>query len=123
MPTAKKSARKNAASKKRSAKKAVPKKQRGGFKTEPVPPAKGASYAKNVIDKVKITQGRLVRVWNQDAKPAANPKYVAVWVEAASGKKERCLLFTESQIAAAEDRANKNKEDLTKKTWWTDLGD
>lgn len=77
----------------------------------------------NLIDKVKVKAGRLVRIWNTYKKPNANAKYVSVWVEDANGKNERCLLFTENEIKRAEDRANKNMEDLTEKGFITDLLD
>lgn len=79
----------------------------------------------SLIDKVKIKAGRLVRVWNTERKKFSNaaPKYVAVWVEDADGKNERCLLFTENQIKVAEERAKKNQEDLTKKSFVTNLLD
>ncbi len=73
----------------------------------------------------KIVSGRLVPVWNTERKVFSNAKkqYVAVWVEDADGKNERCLLFTENEIKAAEYRASKNPEDLTEKTWWTNVVD
>ena len=77
----------------------------------------------NLIDKVKIKQGRLVRVYNQERNFGAAPIYVAVQVEDANGENERCLLFTENEIKAAEERADKNKEDLTKTSFFTDLLD
>lgn len=77
----------------------------------------------SLIDKVKIKAGRLVRVWNKKPHPAARATYVSVWVEDADGKNERCLLFTEHEIDRAERRAGRNKEDLTKKNWFTDLRD
>jgi hypothetical protein len=79
----------------------------------------------SVIDKAKIKSGRLIKVTNTQRKKFsnANEAYVAVWVENANGKSERCLLFTESQIKVAEERASKNKEDLTDKSWFTDVID
>lgn len=77
----------------------------------------------NLIDLVRVKAGRLIRVWNQDKKPAAKDLYVSVWVEDANGKNERCLLFTENEIKRAEERAIKNQEDLTKKGFFTDLMD
>lgn len=77
----------------------------------------------NLIDKVKIKAGRLIKVFNTKPKPHAKPWYVSVWVEDADGKNERCLLFTENEIKIAEDRANKNKEDLTNKNFFTNLLD
>jgi hypothetical protein len=71
----------------------------------------------NKIDKNTIKNGRLIKVWNTE-KPKftnANETYIAIWVEDANGKNERCLLFTESAIKIAEARASKNQEDLTKK--------
>lgn len=77
----------------------------------------------SLIDKVKVKMGRLIRVWNTKKKSAANKIYVAVQVEDANGKNERCLLFTEYEIKRAKDRAKKNLEDLTKKEFFTDFVD
>ena len=77
----------------------------------------------NLIDKVKVKAGRLIRVWNQDRKGRAKETYVSVWVEDASGDNERCLLFTESEIFRAQHRAEKNLEDITTKGWLHDLVD
>jgi hypothetical protein len=79
----------------------------------------------SLIDKVKVKMGRLIRVWNTEKKKFSNAsaKYVSVWVEDADGKNERCLLFTEKEIAKAEERASKNVEDLTSKGFVTDLLD
>jgi len=72
---------------------------------------------KGKIDKVKVVMGRLIKVENtQKAKLSnANDVYFAVQVEDADSGNERCLLFTEKQIEAAQKRAEKNPEDLTKK--------
>jgi len=77
-----------------------------------------------LVDKVSIKNGRLVKVWNTLRKKFSNAKmiYFVIWVEDANGKNERCLLFTESEIARAEHRAQ-NKEDLTKKSLLTNLLD
>jgi hypothetical protein len=77
----------------------------------------------SLIDQVRVKAGRLVRVWNTLKKKNENKGYVSVWVEDASGKNERCLLFTEKEIQRAELRASKNIEDLTKKGFLTDLVD
>lgn len=79
----------------------------------------------NLIDQVKVKAGRLIRVWNSEKKKFSNAaaKYVSVWVEDADGSNERCLLFTEKEIKAAELRASKNLEDLTNKNFLTDLVD
>ena len=71
----------------------------------------------NKIDKNMIKNGRMIRVSNTEKKKFsnANEQYIALWVEEANGKNERCLLFTESAIKVAEERAKKNQEDLTKK--------
>lgn len=78
-----------------------------------------------LIDKTTIKNGRLVQVWNDERPIFSNSAktYWAVWVEDASGKNERCLLFTDDQIKAAQQRAEKNKEDLTKKNLVIDLLD
>ncbi|MDA1335236.1 MAG: hypothetical protein O2794_04520 [bacterium] len=77
------------------------------------------------IDKVSVVAGRLIRVKNtKKAKFSnANNVYYAVQVENCNGKGERCLLFTEREIASAEKRALNNVEDLTKKGFFTDLLD
>jgi len=77
----------------------------------------------NLIDQVKVKAGRLIRVWNTLKKKNENNGYVSVWVEDANGKNERCLLFTEKEIARAELRASKNVEDLTEKGCITDFID
>jgi hypothetical protein len=77
----------------------------------------------NLIDQVKVKAGRLIRVWNTLKKKNENKGYVSVWVEDANGKNERCLLFTEKEIARAELRASKNVEDLTEKGCITDFID
>lgn len=75
------------------------------------------------IDKVMVKSGRLIRVFNTNKKSAANKLYMAVQVEDADGSNERCLLFTENQVLKAQERANKNKEDLTTKGFLADLFD
>ena len=79
----------------------------------------------NLIDKVRVKAGRLIRVWNDEKKKFSNaaPEYVSVWVEDADGGNERCLLFTQHEIEVAEKRASKNLEDLTEKSVFTDLID
>jgi hypothetical protein len=80
---------------------------------------------KGKIDKVKVVMGRLIRVENtRKAKLSnANDVYLAVQVEDADGGRERCLLFTKKQIEAAEKRAARNPEDLTRKGFVVDLLD
>ena len=77
----------------------------------------------NVLDQVKVKQGRLIRVENTERTFGSADVYVAVQVENADGSDERCLLFTEKEIQAAQERANKNKEDLTNRSFITDLLD
>jgi hypothetical protein len=79
----------------------------------------------NLIDKVKIKAGRLIKVWNTEKKKFSNAKpwYVSIWVEDADGSNERCLLFTEKEIEAAEKRAAANQEDLTSKGFFTNIID
>jgi hypothetical protein len=81
--------------------------------------------SKEILDKVKIKTGRLIRVENTQRPKFsnANTTYYAVWVENANGKNERCLLFTEKEIVEAESRASRNKEDLTKKDFLTNFLD
>ena len=110
---------------KKAAKKAAkaPKKRLPPNKGVPMSPRKGFVQTASLLDKVKVVQGRLVRVQNVGRKFGANDIYIAVQVEDANGKNERCLLFSEDQILVAQDRAKKNREDLTKKDWFTDLTD
>jgi hypothetical protein len=79
----------------------------------------------NLIDQVRVKAGRLIKVWNTEKKKFSNaaPKYISVWVEDADGGNERCLLFTEREIKAAEKRADANQEDLTSKRFFTDIAD
>lgn len=77
----------------------------------------------NVLDQVKVKQGRLIRVQNTDRTFGSADVYIAVQVEDADGSNERCLLFTEKEIQAAQERADKNKEDLTTKSFITDMLD
>lgn len=74
---------------------------------------------------VKVVAGRLIPVVNTERKAFSNAKkqYLAVWVEDAEGGNERCILLTEKELARAEYRASKNPEDLTKKSWWTNVTD
>jgi hypothetical protein len=77
----------------------------------------------NVLDQVKVKQGRLIRVQNTERTFGSADVYIAVQVENADGSDERCLLFTEKEIQAAQERADKNKEDLTNRSFITDLLD
>jgi len=79
----------------------------------------------NLIDKVKIKAGRLIKVWNTEKKKFSNAKpwYISVWVEDADGGNERCLLFTENEIKSAEKRSNANQEDFTSKGFFTNIID
>lgn len=86
-------------------------------------PKKGFVQTAKLLDKVKVKKGRLIRVQNTGRHFGANEIYVAVQVEDANGKNERCLLFSEDQIRVASERAKINKEDLTKKDFFTDLTD
>ncbi len=76
-----------------------------------------------VLDQVRVKQGRLIRVQNTDKTFGSSDVYIAVQVEDADGNNERCLLFTEKEIQAAQERADKNKEDLTTKSFITNLLD
>jgi len=77
------------------------------------------------LDEVTVKNGRLIRVKNTERPNFSNAKeeYIAVFVEDADGKNERCLLFTDKEIEEAEYRASRNEEDLTDKTFWIDLLD
>lgn len=77
------------------------------------------------IDRVATKAGRLIKVVNTK-KPKlsnANNTYWAVWVEDANGKNERCILLTDHELNSATYRAERNKEDLTKKGILADILD
>jgi hypothetical protein len=76
-----------------------------------------------VLDQVKVKQGRLIRVQNIERTFGSDDVYVAVQVEDSDGSNERCLLFTEKEIQSAQERADNNKEDLTTKSFITNLID
>jgi len=80
---------------------------------------------KEAIDKAKAKAGRLIRVWNTDRKKFSNEarQYTAIWVEDPDGGNERCWLLTDKDIERMEYRSERNKEDWTKKGFWTDLLD
>ena len=71
----------------------------------------------------RVKQGRIIDVDNTERVFGSALKYNAVWVEDSNGKNERCLLFTDDEIQKAEERAAKNIEDLTKRSFVTDLLD
>ena len=79
----------------------------------------------NLIDQVRVKAGRLIKVWNTEKKKFSNAKpwYISIWVENADGSGERCLLFTQKEIEAAEKRAAANQEDLTSKGFFTNIID
>jgi hypothetical protein len=67
--------------------------------------------------------GRLVRVKNTNKKGYSGERedFIAVWVKGNNGPK--CLLFTDGEIERAEARAQKNPEDLTKRSLISELID
>lgn len=67
--------------------------------------------------------GRLIRVKNTNKKGYAGERedFIAVWVK--KNNKAKCLLFTDGEIERAELRAQKNPEDLTKRSWISELFD
>jgi hypothetical protein len=71
----------------------------------------------------KVVKGRLISVENTDRIFGSAGYYIAVQVEDADGSNERCILFTDAEIAKAEERAKRNPEDLTKKGFLTNLLD
>lgn len=80
---------------------------------------------KEAIDKAKAKAGRLIRVWNTARKKFSREarQYSALWIEDSDGKNERCWFFTDKDIERLEYRSKRNKEDWTKKGFWTDLID
>ena len=71
----------------------------------------------------EIVKGRLIQVENTERKFGSAHSYIAVQVEDEDGSNERCILFTQDEIDKAQERANKNPEDLTEKGFLTDLFD
>ena len=122
----------------------------------------------------KVTLGKLIRIINSKKKATENEEYISLQIEDETGKKESCVLFTDSeiknmetvsipfmtpqmktgriysaviankntylvkvmdsegekvfrlsksQLLSAESRAARNPEDLTKKSFLTDLFD
>ena len=51
------------------------------------------------IDEFKVVLGQMIKVQNQDKKNLQCENYIAVQVEDEDGENERCLLFTEIQLA------------------------
>lgn len=54
------------------------------------------------IDDFKTVMGQMIMVKNQEKVATANERYVALHVEDEDGNNERCLLFTEIEIADME---------------------
>jgi len=75
------------------------------------------------LSSARVKAGRLIPVYNKGHKGPAKMAYISVWVEDANGKNERCLLFTENELRCADERAQKNKEDLPKKGFLVNLFD
>jgi len=73
------------------------------------------------IDQVEVVPGRLIKVVNQNKKSAAKSWYYNVWVEDASGKRERPIMLTQKELERAEERARKNPEDVPQKNRLWDL--
>lgn len=71
-----------------------------------------------MIDHEKVRLGRVVRVVNQDPKPNASRWYNSIWVENADKTKVRQIFLTDNELKRAEERARKNPEDQTRRSWW-----
>ena len=54
------------------------------------------------IDDFKTVLGQMIMVKNQEKVATANDKYIAIQVEDENSENERCLLFTEIEIADME---------------------
>lgn len=65
------------------------------------------------IDKVKVTAGKLIQVWNTKRRSLSNSKlkYFCVWIEDSDGSNERCLMLTNVDLSVARNRAKHNPED------------
>lgn len=71
----------------------------------------------------RVVKGRMIPVKNTARMFGSSDSYIAIQVEDENGRNEQCLLFTESEIKHAGERAAKNPEDLTRKGFITDLLD
>lgn len=85
----------------------------------------GDSIMADQIDKSRVVAGRIIKVRNAKKPKFSNAKsqYLAIWVEDADGKNERCLLFTKRELKIAEYRSERNLEDLTNKSFIQNLID
>ena len=78
--------------------------------------------AKDVHDgRVKL--GQVVKVENTERPSFSNARkcYNAVWVTDSDGGNERCWLLTDNEVERIEYRSSRNKEDWTKRTFWSKL--
>jgi len=73
------------------------------------------------LENCRVKNGRLISVYNKDRHVSAKMAYKAVWVEDSDGSNKRCLLFTDHELEKAEERAEKNKEDLPQKGFFAKL--
>jgi len=71
----------------------------------------------------KVTNGRVFRVENKSRKFGANSHYNFVFLEDSNGDNETPYMFTDSQIKRARSRAEKNTEDIMKKSAWANMLD
>ena len=55
--------------------------------------------AAKIIDNSKVVLGQMVKVQNQNKRNLQNDNYIAIQVEDQDGNNERCLLFTEIELA------------------------
>ena len=68
----------------------------------------------------KVKNGRLFKVVNKGRKFGANEFYAFTYLEDSEGDNETPYLFTPNQLEVARIRAEKNPEDLLKKSRFTD---
>lgn len=72
---------------------------------------KGGSYSR----KCQQECGEFIAVENKERRPGENGVYIALLVEDVDGKNERCLLFTEIEIADMENVVSKELMPCMKK--------
>ena len=79
------------------------------------------SLKKEIKEMARIARnGRLFKVENKGRKFGANKHYIFTYLENSNGDNETPYLFTENELKDAENRANKNPEDLLEKNRFTD---
>lgn len=81
---------------------------------------------KNLIQQVRMKMGKVIKVVNAKRRSNASKEYNVIWVEQndtseTDGKDEYFIMLTDRELKKCRERAQKNQEDLTSKTFMNDL--